>query len=311
MDIFNGASTAKRGNPARNVARNFFYRVFCGFFLGLSVFAPGFSGSFLAIVMGIYQDLVRIASNPFKRLKQNILFCIPLGIGAAISAVLFVIFFKFLFETYEKATCLLFVGLITGNLPEIFKEIKKCGFKKRYLIGAGGAFAAALIFGVFAVDMGQAAGAEGITANLPILALSGLAGGAVALVPGMSVTMILIICGVYGQLLFAAESFLHLDFTYLLPFGLFGACALVGLALASWGIKAVFEKIPGFANSMVLGFMAGALIGVLVQSLRLHDASFNWLLGGAMLAAGLGVSMLFVVMGRKMDLKSGEARENQ
>ena len=279
--------------------KNFFYRVFCGFFLGLSVFAPGFSGSVLAIILGIYQDLVRIVSNPFKRLKQNILFCIPLGIGAVLSAVLFVIVFKFLFGTYEKATYLLMIGLITGNLPEIFAQIKKCGFKKRYLFGGAGAFAAALMLGILAVDMGQPA--EGITASLPLLALSGLAGGAVALMPGMSVTMTLMVCGVYGQLLFAAETFLHLDFTYWLPFGLFGLCALVGLVATSRGIKFVFEKYPGLANSMVFGFMIGSLIGILVQSLRLQDPNFNWLLGGIMLAVGLGVSMLFVLLGRTMN----------
>src|SRR5215510_11894359 len=94
------------------IIKKILYRIFCGFFLGLSVFAPGFSGSVIAIIMGIYQDLVRIASNPFKRLKENILFCIPLAIGAALSAVLFVILFSFLFDRYEKATYLLFVGLI-------------------------------------------------------------------------------------------------------------------------------------------------------------------------------------------------------
>jgi len=69
----------------------------------------------------------------------------------------------------------------------------------------------------------------------------------------------------------------------------------------------VFERYPGLANSMVFGFMVGSLIGILVQSLRLHDASFNWLLGGVMLAAGLGISMLFVLLGRSMDLKGDEA----
>ena len=278
--------------------KNFFYRVLCGFFLGLSIFAPGFSGSVIAIILGIYQDLVRIVSNPFKRLKRNILFCIPLGIGAVISAVLFVFIFKFLFETYEKATYLLMMGLITGNLPEIFGQVKKCGFKKRYLIGGACAFAAALALSIFAVDVGQAA--EGFTAGLPLLAASGLAGGAVALMPGMSVSMTLIIFGVYSQLLFAAESLLRLDFSHLLPMGLFGLCALVGLVLTSRGIKTVFERYPGLANSMVFGFMAGSLAGILVQSLRLRDANFNWTLGSVMLAAGLGISILFVVMGRKM-----------
>jgi len=281
--------------------KKFLYRVFCGFLLGLSVFAPGFSGSFLAIVMGIYQDIVRIASNPFKRLKENIIFCIPLGIGAAISAVFFVIAFKYLFATYEKATYLLFVGLITGNLPVIFSEVKQCGFKRRYLIGGAGAFAAALALGIFALGIEQLAGAEGFTAGLPVLALSGFAGGVAALIPGMSISLILILMGVYSQLLFAAESFLRFNFSYLFPFGLFGAFALAGLVLTSRGIKFIFDKYPGFANSLVFGFMSGSLIGILIQSLQLPDANFNWLLGGIMLVAGLGISMLFVVLGRSME----------
>ena len=60
----------------------FLYRILCGFFLGVSVVAPGFSGSIIAITMGIYQDLLRIISNPFKQFKKNVKYCIPLGIGA-------------------------------------------------------------------------------------------------------------------------------------------------------------------------------------------------------------------------------------
>lgn len=280
--------------------KRFFYRVLCGFFLGLSVFAPGFSGSVIAIIMGIYQDLVRIVSNPFRRLKRNIIFCIPLGIGAALSAVLFLLTFRYLFDRYEKATYLLFVGLIAGNLPLIFKEIKACGLRKRYLAGGGLAFGAALALGFFAAGVGQAAGVERITSGLPMFALSGFLGGVTALVPGMSVSMVLIIAGVYSQLIFAGEALLHLEWRYLLPVGVFGACALVGLALASRGIKFVFERHPGFANSMVFGFMGGSLVGVLTQSLRMDDPGFSWWLGGAMLAAGLLVSMGFVVLGKKL-----------
>ncbi|MCL2494438.1 MAG: DUF368 domain-containing protein [Oscillospiraceae bacterium] len=290
--------------------KRFLYRVFCGFVLGLSVFAPGFSGSFLAIVLGIYRDILRIASNPFKQLKANILFCIPLGIGAAASAVLFVLGFNYLFQRFEKATLLLFIGLIAGNLPEIVKQARRCGFKKRYLIGGACAFAAALALAVLAP---VSVTAENMQAGLPLLALGGLAGGAAALVPGMSVSMILILLGVYGPLLNAAQSFLQLDFTFLLPFGLFGLCALAGLMLASRGIKAIFDRIPGFANAMVFGFMAGSLGGVLWQALRMADESFTWALGGVMLAAGLGVSMLFVLLGRSMEKleKAEKAEKNE
>jgi len=250
--------------------------------------------------MGIYQDLLRIISNPFKQLKQNIRFCLPLAIGVAVSAVLFIIALNYLFETYAKATFLLFVGLISGNLPIILAEIKKSGFKKRHHIGGAAAFAAALALGILAMGTEQMSGAKELPENLFRLGLGGFAGGATALVPGMSVSIVLILIGVYNQLIFAAESLLRLDPTYLIPFGVFCAFALVGLVSASRGIKFVFEKFPGLSNTMVFGFMSGSLLGVLIQSIRMDDPSFSWLLGGAMFVAGLGLSMLFVVLGKKM-----------
>ena len=51
--------------------KSFLYRVLCGFCLGISVFAPGISGSIMAIIMGIYDKLLDIASNPLKNFKKN------------------------------------------------------------------------------------------------------------------------------------------------------------------------------------------------------------------------------------------------
>ena len=284
------------------MVKRFLYRVLCGFFMGFGVFAPGFSGSVIAIIMGIYQDLLRITSNPFKNLKHSIAFCVPLVIGAAISGVLFVIVAKYLFDTYEKATYLLFVGLIAGNLPVIFADVKKSGFQKHYLAGAAGAFVVALVLCIFSAGAGQSAAATvGLTASLPILALSGIFAGITTMVPGTSVSMVLLIFGVYDELIYTVNSLLSLDSTYLAPFGFFCVCVIVGLVGASRVIKTVFEKYPGIANSTVFGFMAGSLFGILYQSLRISSPNFNWLLGVAMLAVGLGISMMFVILGRIMD----------
>ena len=282
------------------IVKKFLYKIFCGFFLGISVFAPGFSGSIVAIIMGIYQDILRIISNPFKQFRQNVRFCFPLGIGAALSAVLFILALSYLFDVYEKATYLLFVGLISGNLPVIVSEIRKCGFKKHYLIAGGVAFAAALILGLISFGTAPVSEAELLSENWLTLALGGFAGGATALIPGMSVSIVLIVMGLYSKLIFAAEALLRFNFTFLLPFGFFCLFALAGLVSSSRLIKFVFKKYPGFSNTMVFGFMSGSLLGVLFQSLRADDPSFNWFIGGAMLIAGLGLSMLFVVLGRKM-----------
>ncbi len=277
--------------------KKFIYRIICGFFLGLSVFAPGFSGSMIAIMMGVYQDIISIAANPFKELKKNIMFCIPLGIGVVISGVLFLLAFKFLFETYEKATYFLFIGLIFGNLPMIQQEIKKHEFQKSYILGGVVAFLAALILGLLAIGFTKPETTAIFTPNFILLAVGGFFAGVCLFIPGMSVSMVLIIFGIYRGLIIMAESLLHFNFTYLVPFGIAGFCALVGLVLTSNGIKYVFEKHPGFANSLVFGFMLGSLIGIIIQSLQLQDENFSWIFGSIMLVVGLGISLLFVVMG--------------
>jgi len=283
------------------VAKRFLYRILCGMFLGISVIAPGFSGSVVAIAMGIYQDLLRIASNPFKPLKQNVLYCLPLALGGAISAVLFTFAFNYLLKTYEKATYMLFVGLIAGNLPIIFSETKKHGLKKRYLIGVACAFAASIAFGLSTFGDESIRGAQTLSANWYILALSGFAAGVTAIMPGTSVTVVLIMFGVYSQLIYIAELLIKLDFTYLAPFGLFCLCVLIGIVATSKVVKIIFEKYPGFSNSTVFGFVAGSLIIVLAQCLKISDENFNWAMGLAMLAAGFAVSILFVVLRKTMN----------
>ena len=278
--------------------KNFLYLIFCGFFLGLSVFAPGFSGSIIAIILGIYHEIVRITSNPFKEFKKNVMYCLPLGIGALLSAVLFIILFDFLFETYEKATYFLFIGLIAGNLPIIYAEVKKFEFRKSSLVCGICAFAAALILSLLAVGTTTDSATQSGTL---IISISGLLAGATALIPGMSVSMVLILMGVYGELISIASGLLKADFALLIPFILFCVCAVIGLVFTSRGIKFTFKKFPAVANTAVLGFMGGSLIGILIKSIQFPDVNFSWLLGAIMLLIGLGVSMLFVVLGKAMN----------
>jgi putative membrane protein len=130
---------------------------------------------------------------------------------------------------------------------------------------------------------------------------SGLAGGTVAFIPGMSVSTVLILMGVYYQLITSAKAVMSMEFTYLLPLGLFVVSAVVGLVLASNIIKHAFEKFPGGANTMVFGFMLGSFIGIFIQSLYIDDVSFNWLMGSVAVLLGLGSAMIFVVMGKKFN----------
>ena len=282
----------------------FCYHIFCGFFLGISAFAPGFSGSVMAITMGIYSDLVRIMSNPFKEIRKNLSFFIALAIGIAISGILFVLAFSALIERYPRATLLLFVGLILGNLPMIAQEVKKVPFQKRYLIGGLLAFALALTLTLFGFGVGHATGADTEGILLLRLVFAGFIAGAITLVPGMSISAILIMLGAYGPLIAMVRGLLGLNWNYLPPFFGILLTAALGLVLTARLIKRIFKRFPGFANACIFGFMSGTLIGIFMESLDVYDPGFTWLQGGLTFAAGLGASFLFILLGKKMGKKT-------
>lgn len=275
--------------------KSFLYRVLCGFCLGISIFAPGISGSIMAIIMGIYDKLIDITSNPFKNLKNNIKFLLPMGIGAAISLVLFVLAFSYLFETYENVVYMLFIGLIAGNLPMVYKEANKNKFKWYYLLGALVAVAIAFVVGVMSEGVGSAQTA-GSGVNLAYIALSGAVTGMASIVPGMSISMLLIVMGVYDTLIAAAKSF---DIVVL---GVVGISFVIAMVLFSKVIKFVFNKFNGIANYMVLGFLVGSIGGVICT---LPKGSFS-IAGIIMLAIGLIISLLFVFLGKKVNIDDYE-----
>lgn len=270
--------------------KSFLYRILCGFCLGISIFAPGISGSIMAIIMGIYDKLIDITSNPFKNFKNNFKFLLPLGIGALISLVLFILVFSFLFETYEKAVFMLFVGLIAGNLPMVYKEARKSKFKWYYVLGATAAVAIAFVIGI----MSESAHETQITAentNLMYIALSGALAGFASLVPGMSVSMILIVMGVYDYLIASAKSF------DLVTISVVGVAFVLSMIVSSRFIKFIFSKFSGMAHFMVMGFLIGSIGGILFT---LPKDGSN-LAGIIMLVIGLAISLLFVYLGKKVN----------
>lgn len=273
--------------------KDFLYRIFCGFFLGISIFAPGVSGSVMAVMMGIYTKLLDIVANPFKNIKRNIIYLFPMGIGMLISLVLFVIVFSYLFETYKKATYLLFMGLIAGNLPVIFKDAAAGGFKKRYIIGILVAFGLAVSVGILRLNAKQVQDYESV--SLLFVGLCGALGGASGMIPGMSVSMVLMVPGIYDYMLHSAKS---INIPVLL---VFGAAFAVGMVLFSRLTKYVFKRYHGFAYSMVFGFICGSFISICL-GLPKEDPNFNWLIGAASLAIGHAISVLFVYLSKKFNV---------
>lgn len=272
----------------------FFYRMLCGFFLGVSVMAPGVSGSIMAVMMGIYGDLIDIISNPFKNFKKNFVYLLPMGIGAVLSLLILVRLLDFLFDRYPLPSYLLFIGLIGGSVPAVFGEANRGPFKKRYIAAAAGAFAFALTVALSAKS-GAAVTAD--PGGIFRLSLCGSVAGVTSMVPGMSVSMVLMMLGVYETLLEAAKNF---DFLTVIPVT---ACFAAGMVLFSRFTKFIFGRYRQLAYFMVLGFMCGSLTGIFPG---LPQDAQGWVTGIASVSAGLLISSLFRKLGKSFGAQKSE-----
>jgi putative membrane protein len=281
--------TQKQPSPTKQIynRNNFFYRILCGFFLGIAVIAPGVSGSVMAVMMGIYDELITIISNPFKNFKKNFIFLFPMGIGGIISVVSLIQVLKIMFERYPIPAFLLFFGLIGGSLPTIFREANKNGFKKKYLFGVIIAFIFAAGVGLIARSKITLSSGLNDSIYLPI---SGGIAGMMSMIPGMSISMILMTLGAYSKLLHAAAGF------QIMTIAPVGICFVIGMFLFSRITKFVFDKYRNFAYFMVFGFVLGTLISIFPG---IPKDLTNWVLSLIMTAVGFYVSTLFQKLGVK------------
>ena len=74
------------------MSNNLIRRSILGFLIGLAVILPGVSGASLAIILGIYDDLIISISNIFKDFKRSCIYLLPIFIfiilGVSIGLIL-------------------------------------------------------------------------------------------------------------------------------------------------------------------------------------------------------------------------------
>lgn len=117
---------SKQSNQGVSVT-GFLLRVLQGALIGLGAVLPGISGGVLCVVFGIYKPVMELLSNPFKNFKTHVPRLIPVIIGGAIGFMGIANLLAFFLEKYPEPSVCLFVGLIGGMLPSLFREAGEQG----------------------------------------------------------------------------------------------------------------------------------------------------------------------------------------
>ncbi len=232
-----------------------------GAFMGIGGILPGISGGIMCVSMGLYEPIINALDTLFKDFKKNILFLIPIGLGALIAGFLTSKLLGVLLDKYEMALMYTLVGLIISGVPSLVREAyqdenKKIKFKWSYAI--------AIIAGLMMIFLlGYIEHAFESGGKIAFSSWTALLAGAIiaigCLIPGLSTAAILMSLGIYAPLVEAVNGF---DIKILL-FVLLGIVVITILLIK--GIKKLFQKFHSYAYSFVIGLLFSSIIGAIMK----------------------------------------------
>lgn len=233
---------------------NFLSGFLKGMAMGAGAIAPGVSGGALAVIFGLYDKLTYFIAHLNKNFKANLLFFIPMGIGAAAGILLFSRIIEFLFQYYETEVRYAFVGLMLGTLPTVVNEANKKGFKQKYIIPFLISLVLTLVITYLennSVNIIKEAG----TSFIHVL-IYGIIIGFGTIIPGISASIILMYMGAY-EIVIGAISNLQLQVIFYLGIGF-----VISILVFAKLISVLFEKAYGFTYYAILGLVLGSIVSV-------------------------------------------------
>ena len=180
----------------------------CGALIGAGAILPGVSGGVLAVVFDIYRPFMEVLTRPRRAVPKYWKMLIPLGLGWAAGFMGFAKGISAAIALSAAATTWLFIGLIAGTAPSLFREAGKEGRSA----SAWGSFllcAAAVFAGLFYVSRVVRVQVE---PSFWWYNFCGALWGMGVVIPGMTSSSVMMALGLYQPML---EGLARLDFLVL------------------------------------------------------------------------------------------------
>lgn len=230
----------------------FLIKVLQGALIGLGAVLPGISGGVLCVVFGIYKTIMEFLADPFRKFKTHIPKLLPVVIGGAIGFLGIANILSFLLEKYPAPSVCLFIGLIAGMLPSLFREAGEQGRSKASFVALG----IAMVI-VFALLISLKVLSVEIEPNFVWYIFCGFCLALSVIAPGMSFSTLLMPLGLYEPFVAGIG---HMDFSVLIPGGIGGLATVI---LFSKAVNSLFEKHYSVAFHAIVGVVIAATIMII------------------------------------------------
>jgi len=238
--------------------KHYFILFIKGMSMGIANVIPGVSGGTIALITGIYEDLINsLKSFDTKSLKlitsidisgfikhTNLYFLLAVFGGSIVSVFSIASLFKYLFIHYPILIWAFFFGLIIASIYFVGKRISKWNTATIFSLIIGTLVAISLSFMTPASE----------NDNLFFVFVCGIIGISGMMLPGLSGSFILILMGNYELLMVTAVT--ELNILLLSVFFLGSAFGLMSFShILSW----VFKHYKNQTLALLTGFILGSL----------------------------------------------------
>ena len=231
---------------------------FKGVFMGIADAMPGVSGGTIALLLGIYEELIstisglnfslitKLKNNGFKSFWKSLNgdFLLTLVLGIGISLILFVKISANLLSSHPLYVWSFFLGLILATVFVIYKLIESWNLVN---------IISTLLMIAFSILLTSDSLNISDDTNLFYILICGIIASSAMILPGISGSLILVILGVYKILVEALD---NLDVKIITSFTV---GAVIGVISFSKILKWLFKNYKSLAYSIMLGLVIGSI----------------------------------------------------
>lgn len=226
--------------------------ILCGFITGSVMAVPGISGGSAAMIIGVYDDLLRAVSRCFSEPRRNIPLLLRFALGGILGLFLMAGAISRLLTTpAEVPVRFLFLGAVSGGIPAIFRKagVRRMNASGLALILSG----AAAVLLLASLPEGLFTPGERGFADMALQFTGGVLLAAALVLPGISASHFLYMLGIYDTVM---EKLSTLDLIPLLPLA---AGTVLGIFLTARLIETLFQRHQAGTFLVILGFMLASL----------------------------------------------------
>ena len=227
----------------------FLGKVLQGALIGLGAVLPGISGGVLSVVFGVYRPIMELLSDPVHKWRTYLPELFPYMIGSAAGFLGVANLLSYVLETYPEPSVCVFVGLIVGMLPSLWREAGDQGRNVGNVILSCVTLVAMLSL-LFWLQNSQNTVEPGLSSFL----FCGFAFALSVIAPGMSFSTILMPLGLYTPFV---EGIGHMRPEVLLP-GVAG-CVVTFICLAKL-VNRLFERHYALMFHGIFGIVGAATV---------------------------------------------------